>query len=61
MNTTAAILLAGCLAIALVFGGLGFALAAWARRRPPPHYTEPPLTDADRDARLAKLVKELER
>ena len=61
MNTAVAILLAGCLAIALAFGGLGLALAVWARRRPPPHYAERPLTDAERDARLAKLVKELER
>ena len=31
------------------------------RRQPPPHYTEPPLTDAERDARLARLLREIER
>ena len=33
----------------------------WLRRQPPAHYVEPPLTDAERDARLARLLREIER
>ena len=36
-------------------------LRRWLRRQPPAHYVEPPLTDAERDRRLAKLIREIER
>ena len=36
------------------------AILRWLRFLPPPHYTEPPLTDAERDRRLAKLIREID-
>ena len=33
----------------------------WLGRHIPPHYAEPPKTDAERDRKLAALIREIER
>ena len=33
----------------------------WLGRHIPPHYVEPPKTDAERDRRLAQMIREIER